>query len=178
MSGGDAASVSRGQAPPLENGAAGCPDDAVKTKLRAAGLRPTRQRVALGKILFADGDRHITADALHYEANRGETRVSLATVYNALHQFTHAGLLRQVAIDVSKSFFDTNNAAHHHFFIEGANELRDIPLSDVAVSKIPVAPAGYEIERIDVLFRLRKPAWQQDDGHTADGAYRSFWRGA
>jgi Fur family transcriptional regulator, iron response regulator len=134
----------------------GCPWHDVKTKLREVGLRPTRQRMALGWILFAKGDRHITAEMLYEEANRAKVPVSLATVYNTLHQFTEVGLLRQVAVDGSKAYFDTNNTEHHHFFIEDKNDLLDIPSSDVVVGKAPVPPEGYEIARIDVVVRLRK----------------------
>ena len=90
----------------------GCPWHDVKAKLREVGLRPTRQRMALGWILFAKGDRHITAEMLYEEANRAKVPVSLATVYNTLHQFTEVGLLRQVAVDGSKAYFDTNNTEH------------------------------------------------------------------
>jgi Fur family transcriptional regulator, iron response regulator len=134
----------------------GCPWHDVKAKLREVGLRPTRQRMALGWILFAKGDRHITAEMLYEEANRAKVPVSLATVYNTLHQFTEVGLLRQVAVDGSKAYFDTNNTEHHHFFIEEKNDLLDIPSSDVVVGKAPVPPEGYEIARIDVVVRLRR----------------------
>jgi len=87
--------------------------------LRQVGLRPTRQRMALGWILFAKGDRHLTAEMLYEEATKAKVPVSLATVYNALHQFTDVGLLRQVAVDGSKTYFDTNVSDHHHFFVEG-----------------------------------------------------------
>ena len=95
--------------------------------LRDVGLRPTRQRMALGWILFAKGDRHLTAEMLYEEATKAKVPVSLATVYNTLHQFTDVGLLRQVAVDGSKTYFDTNTTAHHHFFVEGDNALVDIP---------------------------------------------------
>jgi Fur family iron response transcriptional regulator len=134
----------------------GCPWHDVKSKLREVGLRPTRQRMALGWILFAKGDRHVTAEMLYEEANNAKMPVSLATVYNTLHQFTEVGLLRQVAIDGSKAYFDTNNTEHHHFFIEDRNDLLDIPAADVVVGRAPVAPAGYEIARIDVVVRLRR----------------------
>jgi Fur family iron response transcriptional regulator len=133
----------------------GCPWHDVKEKLREVGLRPTRQRMALGWILFAKGDRHVTAEMLYEEATRAKVPVSLATVYNTLHQFTEVGLLRQVAVDGSKAYFDTNNSEHHHFFIEDQNDLMDIPSTDVLVGKAPVAPEGYEIARIDVVVRLR-----------------------
>jgi Fur family iron response transcriptional regulator len=112
--------------------------------------------MALGWILFAKGDRHVTAEMLYEEANRAKVPVSLATVYNTLHQFTEVGLLRQVAVDGSRAYFDTNNSLHHHFFIEGQNELLDIPTSDVMVGNAPVPPEGYEIARIDVVVRLRR----------------------
>ncbi len=134
----------------------GCPWHDVKSMLRDVGLRPTRQRMALGWILFAKGDRHLTAEMLYEEATKAKVPVSLATVYNTLHQFTEVGLLRQVAVDGSKTYFDTNTTAHHHFFVEGDNALVDIPGAEEIVSKMPVAPAGYEIARIDVVVRLRK----------------------
>jgi len=141
---------------PVRNDLNGCPWHDVKEKLRDVGLRPTRQRMALGWILFAKGDRHVTAEMLYEEATRAKVPVSLATVYNTLHQFTEVGLLRQVAVDGSKAYFDTNNSEHHHFFIEDQNDLMDIPASDVVVGKAPVAPEGYEIARIDVVVRLRR----------------------
>ena len=134
----------------------GCPWHDVKAKLREVGLRPTRQRMALGWILFGKGDRHVTAEMLYEEATHAKVPVSLATVYNTLHQFTEVGLLRQVAVDGSKAYFDTNNSEHHHFFIEGDNDLMDIPGTDVIVGKMPTAPEGYEIARIDVVVRLRR----------------------
>jgi Fur family iron response transcriptional regulator len=134
----------------------GCPWHDVKAMLREVGLRPTRQRMALGWILFAKGDRHITAEMLYEEATKAKVPVSLATVYNTLHQFTDVGLLRQVAVDGSKTYFDTNASQHHHFFVEGENALLDIPHTDVVVGKTPVAPEGYEIARIDVVVRLRR----------------------
>ena len=130
----------------------------LKAKLRQVGLRPTRPRVALSALLFAKGDRHVTAEMLFEEANQAKVSVSLATIYNTLHQFTEAGLLRQVAIDASKSYFDTNNTEHHHFYIEDRHELMDISPTDMIVGKAPVPPDGYEIVRIDVVVRLRRKA--------------------
>jgi Fur family iron response transcriptional regulator len=134
----------------------GCPWRDVKSMLRQVGLRPTRQRMALGWILFAKGDRHLTAEMLYEEATRAKVPVSLATIYNTLHQFTDVGLLRQVAVDGSKAYFDTNVSDHHHFFVEGQNELLDIPGAEVLVDKTPVPPEGYEIARIDVVVRLKR----------------------
>jgi Fur family transcriptional regulator, iron response regulator len=124
--------------------------------LRSIGLRPTRQRMALGRILFGKGDRHVTAEILYEEALSAKVPVSLATIYNTLHQFTDAGLLRQVAVDGSKTYFDTNVSEHHHFFIEGENNLVDILPSEVVVGSTPVPPEGYEVARIDVVVRLRR----------------------
>lgn len=124
--------------------------------LRDVGLRPTRQRMALGWMLFGKGDRHVTAEILDEEALSAKVPVSLATIYNTLHQFTDAGLLRQVAVDGSKTYFDTNVSEHHHFFIEGENDLVDILPSEVVVGSTPVPPEGYEVARIDVVVRLRR----------------------
>ena len=134
----------------------GCPWHDVKAMLREAGLRPTRQRMALGWILFGKGDRHLTAEMLYEEATRAKVPVSLATIYNTLHQFTEVGLLRQVAVDGTKAYFDTNVTAHHHFFVEGEDELLDIPDAEVLVGKTPTPPEGFEIARIDVVVRLRR----------------------
>jgi Fur family transcriptional regulator, iron response regulator len=89
---------------------------------------------------------------------KAKVPVSLATIYNTLHQFTDAGLLRQVAVDGSKSYFDTNVSPHHHFFIETENDLVDIPQSEVVVGKTPTPPEGYDVVRIDVVVRLRPKA--------------------
>lgn len=128
----------------------------VRTMLRSAGLRPTRQRLALAEILFADGNRHISAEGLHEEAMGHRVPVSLATVYNTLHQFTEAGLLREVAVDGSKTYFDTNIDDHHHFFIEGENRIVDIPLSSLRVEDLPAPIDGMEIVRVDIIVRLRR----------------------
>jgi Fur family transcriptional regulator, iron response regulator len=134
----------------------GCPWHDVKAMLRDVGLRPTRQRMALGWILFAKGDRHLTAEMLYEEASKAKVPVSLATVYNTLHQFTEVGLLRQVAVDGSKTYFDTNVSEHHHFYVEGENALVDIPNAETIVGKMPAAPDGFEIARIDVVVRLKR----------------------
>ena len=134
----------------------GCPVHQLKGMLRDAGLRPTRQRVALGWMLFGKGDRHVSAEALHEEAAKARVPVSLATVYNTLHQFKEAGLLRQVAMDGSKTYFDTNTSDHHHFFVEGEDRMMDIPGDMLDVRNLPEAPEGMEIARVDVIVRLRK----------------------
>jgi len=134
----------------------GCPWHDVKAMLREVGLRPTRQRMALGWILFAKGDRHITAEMLYEEATKAKVPVSLATIYNTLHQFTQAGLLRQVAVDGSKAYFDTNASDHHHFFVEDENALVDIPATEAMMDKLPTPPPGYKIARVDIVVRLKR----------------------
>ena len=133
----------------------------IRTKLRQFGLRPTRPRVSLSALLFAKGDRHVTAEMLYEEANRAKVPVSLATVYNTLHQFTEVGLLRQVAIDGSKAYFDTNNTEHHHFYIEDRHELVDISPIEGVVGGVPRPPDGYEVVRVDVVVRLRRKTADQ-----------------
>jgi Fur family iron response transcriptional regulator len=133
----------------------GCPWHDVLALLRQAKLRPTRQRMALGWLLFAKGDRHLTAEMLYEEASRAKIAVSLATVYNTLHQFTGAGLLREVTVNGSKTYFDTNVSDHHHFFIETEHNLVDIPDTKSIVGELPPVPDGYEISRVDVVVRLR-----------------------
>ena len=138
------------------HGLQGCPVHDLRGKLREAGLRPTRQRVALGWLLFAKGDRHVTAEKLYEEATGARVPISLATVYNTLHQFTEAGLLREIAVDGSKIYFDTNVSNHYHFLIEDSNVLVDIPDSHIVVGALPEAPAGMEIERVDVIIRVKR----------------------
>ena len=128
----------------------------IRSMLRLSGLRPTRQRLALAEILFARGNRHVSAEGLYDEAKVERVPVSLSTIYNTLHQFTEAGLLREVAVYGSKTYFDTNTGDHHHFFIEDDNEVIDIPEGAMGVGKIPAPPPGYEISRIDVVVRLRR----------------------
>ena len=127
-------------------------------RLRRVGLRPTRQRLALARLLFEHGDRHVTAEGLHAEAETADVRVSLATVYNTLHQFTHAGLLREVVVDAGRSYFDTNIADHHHFFFESTGRLQDIPGAAVQVAGLPNPPEGAEVSRVEVVIRLRDRA--------------------
>jgi Fur family transcriptional regulator, iron response regulator len=126
----------------------------IRQRLRGAGLRPTRQRLTLARLLLGSGERHLTAEQLHVEAAAAGMPVSLATVYNALHQFTEAGLLREVVVEPGRSYFDTNIADHHHFFCESNGMLQDIPAADIAVIGVPVAPPGTEIRRIEVIVRV------------------------
>lgn len=126
--------------------------------LKQANLRPTRQRLALGKMLFTQGPRHVTAEQLHNEALEEGVRVSLATVYNSLNQFTAAGLLRAVVVDPTRAYFDTNTSDHHHFYFEETGELRDIKAGDLGVATMPPAPEGTTVERVDVVIRVREAA--------------------
>ncbi|MGE3335850.1 MAG: iron response transcriptional regulator IrrA [Rhodospirillaceae bacterium] len=131
------------------------PDSSVLEKLRASGLRPTRQRLALAKLLFGRGHCHVTAEGLFNEAKQTRVDVSLATVYNALHDFTGKGLLREISIDSSRSYFDTNTGDHHHFYFEGTGELQDIPPDAVHIAALPDAPGSSAISRVDVIIRVR-----------------------
>ena len=128
----------------------------VLDRLRGAGLRPTRQRLALAKMLLKGPARHVTAEILHAEAQAASIRVSLATVYNTLNQFTAAGLLREIVVDSQRSYFDTNTSDHHHFFFEGSNRLDDIPGDQVVVASMPPPPAGAKVKRVDIVIRLEE----------------------
>jgi Fur family transcriptional regulator, iron response regulator len=134
-----------------DRGAAKVPDI-----LRQAGLRPTRQRLALGTLLFGGEDRHVTAEQLHVEVVAHGEHVSLATVYNTLHQFKRAGLLRELAVDGAKAYFDTNTSNHNHFLNESDERLTDIPGDAIQVSGLPEPPEGMKITHIDVVVRLAK----------------------
>jgi Fur family iron response transcriptional regulator len=126
----------------------------IEKTLRDAGLRPTRQRLALGNQLFAGHDRHVTAEQLHAEVSTEGEHVSLATVYNTLHQFRHAGLLREIAIDSNKTYFDTNTSNHNHYLLEPEGELMDIESDSITIDGLPEPPEGMRISHIDVVVRL------------------------
>ncbi len=125
-------------------------------RLKAVGLRPTRQRLALAKLLFGPGNRHVSAEQLHGEAVEAQARVSLATVYNTLHQFTAVGLLREVVVDPGRSYFDTNTSHHQHFFCEEDRYLVDIPGEELKVEKLPRPPPGTTVTEVDIVIRVRK----------------------
>jgi Fur family iron response transcriptional regulator len=128
----------------------------VTAVLRMAGLRPTRQRIALAELLFAGPHRHVSAEELHAEASAARVNVSLATIYNTLHQFQEAGLLREVAIDASRSYFDTDTSDHHHFYLEDEQRVIDIPSSAIVIQNLPEPPRGMNITHVDVVVRVRK----------------------
>ncbi len=132
------------------------PDMKLTERLRLAGLRPTRQRLALAQILFREGDRHVSAESLHQEAVAARMNVSLATVYNTLNQFKAAGLLREVAFEGDRTFFDTNTSNHCHYYLEDTGALVDIDGGSLEVLGLPQLPPGTEIDRIDIIVRLRK----------------------
>jgi Fur family transcriptional regulator, iron response regulator len=129
-------------------------ESAVTELLRRAGLRPTRQRLALGGLLFTEHGRHVTAEILHAEAVANGERVSLATVYNTLHQFKRAGLVRELAIDGTRTYFDTNTSNHSHFYVEQDGRLMDIPEGSIRVDGLPMPPEGMRISHVDVVVRL------------------------
>jgi Fur family iron response transcriptional regulator len=129
-------------------------DDIVRL-VRKAGLRPTRQRLSLASQLFLNGDRHVTAEQLHSESLDQGFSVSLATVYNTLHQFTTAGLLRELVVDAGRSYFDTNSSAHHHLYCEDTGKLSDIPGDNAAIENFLELPDGTEVSRIDIIIRVK-----------------------
>ena len=126
----------------------------VLRRLKESGLRPTRQRVALARLLLETGPRHVTAEELFQEARTAGIAVSLATIYNTLHQFTAAGMLREVVVEPGRSYFDTNTTDHHHFYLERDGSLMDIPGDSVALAQLPAPPAGMKISRVEVIVRL------------------------
>lgn len=132
----------------------GRPYTQIDELLRVAKLRPTRQRLALAKLLFGSGDRHVTAEQLHADIIAADIKLSLATVYNNLHQFTNADLLRKVVVDSSRSYFDTNTTNHYHFFHEATGELEDIPVDDLVLGALPELPENTSVKRVDVIIRV------------------------
>lgn len=127
----------------------------IEDMLRNAKLRPTRQRVALAELMFSKGDRHLSAENLFEEAKIAGVPVSLATIYNTLHQFTDSGLLRAISVESSKTYFDTNTGNHHHFFLEDTEEVVDMPEGYVTIGNLPQPPEGMEVSRVDVIVRVR-----------------------
>ena len=126
----------------------------LRIRLRDAGLRPTRQRIALAELLFHAGDRHLTAETLYDEARATRYPPSLATIYNTLNQFAEHGLVREIAVYGSKVWYDTKTGPHYHFYLEDEDKLFDIPDELVPVLNIP-APEGMEVCAIDVVVRLK-----------------------
>jgi len=127
----------------------------IREILTDTGLRPTRQRLDLGLLLFTGEDRHLTAETLHEEAFRNDIQISLATIYNTLHQFTDAGLLREVAVSGAKTYFDTNTGDHHHFHLADSDIVLDIPDGELRVEGIPTPPEGMKVSQVDIVVHLR-----------------------
>ena len=133
------------------------PSDAdLRQRLRTAGVRLTRQRLLLARMLFAGGNRHLTAEELRHEAEQAGSPVATGTVYNTLHCFARAGLLREITVDSASNWFDTNIESHHHFLHPGTGELEDIPDDGVQVAGLPAAPAGTRVAAVHVLVRLEE----------------------
>ncbi|MBL4612263.1 MAG: transcriptional repressor [Emcibacter sp.] len=130
------------------------PYSSVIQKLRQVNLRPTRQRLALAKLLFEGENRHVTAEMLHEETEQANINVSLATVYNSLHQFTSAGLLREVVVDSGRTYFDTNTTEHHHYFMEKEGCLKDIPAGEINFDLLPDVPTGKKFSRVEVIIHV------------------------
>ena len=128
--------------------------DPILDRLKQASLRPTRQRLALAHLLFNQGDRHVTPEQLHREAGLAAIKVSLATIYNTLNQFTEAGLLREVTVSPGETYFDTNTGAHHHFYHVGSGKLSDIHGDSIRISGLPALPEGASVARVDVIVRI------------------------
>lgn len=125
--------------------------------LAQADLRPTRQRLSLATLLVGDGqDRHVTAESLHAAVLAAGDKVSLATIYNTLRAFCEAGLMQEVTVDGTRSYFDTRMDEHPHFYIEEDGRLTDAPAQEMQISALPGVPEGYEIAKVDVVIRLRR----------------------
>lgn len=125
--------------------------------LTSGGLRPTRQRAALAELLVGDGEnRHVTAESLYEAAKSSGESVSLATVYNTLKAFCEAGLIQEITVDGSKSYFDTNMHDHPHFFWEDSGHLTDAPADQLEITRLPDLPDGAELSKVDVVIRLRR----------------------
>ncbi|RLQ88211.1 iron response transcriptional regulator IrrA [Notoacmeibacter ruber] len=140
----------------LQTAGSPCWASRLRDRMRDHGLRPTRQRMHLATLLFTRGNRHVTAEEIHAEAHGEGVSVSLATVYNTLHQFTEAGLLRVLSIETNKTYFDTDVSDHHHFLVDGGAQLFDIPEGSLEMGRLPTPPEGYEIAHVDVVIRLRR----------------------
>ena len=124
--------------------------------LKGANLRPTRQRLALARLLMDGPHRHVTAEQLHGDAVAANIKVSLATVYNTLHQLTNVGLLREVVVEPGRSYFDTNTSDHHHFFNVDRGELTDIPGAKLSIGSLPPTPDGTQVSRVDIIVQVRE----------------------
>ena len=130
--------------------------DRYESMLRERRLRPTRQRLLISKLLFGGGHRHFTAEGLRAEVKEAGGNMSLATIYNTLNQFSDVGLLHEIKLDANVTYYDTNIDHHHHFFDPERNELIDVPNDQLAIARLPEAPEGRQVERVDVVIRLAR----------------------
>ncbi len=135
------------------------PDDErlqeISARLRKVGLRPTKQRLNIGRLLFGASHRHITADDLFQEIQTTGEHLSLATIYNTLHHFSEAGLLRRICTGSERVYFDTDTGDHHHFYVQDEDRIVDAPAGDTIINRLPEAPEGYEIAKVDVVIHLK-----------------------
>ena len=123
-------------------------------KIESSGIRPTKQRRVLAKILFEKGNRHLSADELFHDVKKEDRKISMATVYNTLKQFTSLGLVREVVVDQNKSLYCTNHKSHYHLYIEDEGKIVDIPTKNIDLN-IPSIPACLQLYNIDVIVRIR-----------------------
>ena len=123
-------------------------------KIESSGIRPTKQRRVLAKILFEKGNRHVSADELFFDVKKEDRKISMATVYNTLKQFTSLGLLKEVVVDQNKSLYCTNHKSHYHLYIEDEGKIVDIPTKNIDLN-IPSIPACLQLHNIDVIVRIR-----------------------
>jgi len=122
--------------------------------LEKNGIRATKQRRVLAKIIFDKGKRHISAENLFDEVKKEERKISMATVYNTLKQFTSLGLIREIVVDQNKSLYCNNNQSHYHLYIEDEGKIVDIPTKNINLN-IPSMPACLQLHNIDVIVRIR-----------------------
>jgi Fur family iron response transcriptional regulator len=125
-------------------------------RLRSSGLRPTKQRLAICKVLFDRKDTfHFTIDNLKKKIEKNtKHKVSLATVYNTIHAFKNNGYLKEISLQGNKTFFDTNTTSHHHFYDQDTGDLMDIKNEDIFISKLPSAPKGKKISEVEVTLKV------------------------
>ena len=123
-------------------------------RLESNGIRATKQRRILAKLIFNKGKRHISAEILFDEVKKDERKISMATVYNTLKQFTSLGLIREIVVDQNKSLYCNNNQSHYHLYIEDEGKVIDIPTKNIDLN-IPSIPACLQLHNIDVIVRIR-----------------------
>ena len=128
--------------------------NSIKDILRNSSLRPTKQRVMIGELLFNGTDKHVTAESLYRELTASEQKISLATVYNTLHDFCEKKLLKKVTVDTEKVYFDTNTSPHHHFYSDNEKLLIDISKDKIKIQGLPKAPKGKKIKDVELIAHL------------------------